>query len=49
MEVHLVRSGSFLELRQFALDSQNASPNQYKVPRVLKNEYLDFLMARRVA
>ncbi|KAL4230653.1 hypothetical protein ACF0H5_011029 [Mactra antiquata] len=36
MKVYIVKPGTFAELRSFMIQSTTGSPNQYKVPRVLK-------------
>ena len=37
LHVHSVPMGTFSGLRQYLVETTNVSPNQYKVPRVLKN------------
>lgn len=45
MKVHVVRPGTFQGLRQFAIETTQASANQYKIPRVVKTkEAAAFLM-----
>ncbi|XP_041358845.1 GH3 domain-containing protein-like [Gigantopelta aegis] len=45
MKVYILKPGSFQALRRHMIESTSASPNQYKVPRVLKKkEHIKFLM-----
>lgn len=49
MQVHVLRTDAFRELRDYVLSTTEASSNQYKVPRVLKRETLvAFMLARTV-
>ncbi|XP_071087914.1 GH3 domain-containing protein-like [Haliotis cracherodii] len=50
MKVHLVRPGSFADLRHFMIQNTTASSVQYKVPRVLKKkEAVKFMMDRVIS
>lgn len=45
MKVYLVKPGTFADLRAFMIETTTGSPNQYKVPRVLKKpEAVKFIM-----
>ncbi|KAL5012871.1 hypothetical protein ScPMuIL_011422 [Solemya velum] len=45
MNVHIVKPGTFNDLRDFTIQTTTASANQYKVPRVLKRkEAVDFVV-----
>ncbi|XP_053398736.1 GH3 domain-containing protein-like [Mercenaria mercenaria] len=45
MKVYIVKPGTFAELRSFMIETTTGSPNQYKVPRVLKKpEAVKFIM-----
>lgn len=48
MKIHVVKSGTFQELRQFTIETTSASSNQYKCPRVLKRKESIHFMRRRV-
>ena len=44
LKVSLVKPGTFLEFRLSMIESQKATPNQFKVPRVLKKpEAVEFM------
>ena len=50
MKVYLVKPGTFTDLRAFMIENTTGSPNQYKVPRVLKKkEAVKLVMDRTVA
>lgn len=45
MKVYIVKPGTFRELRAFMIETTTGSPNQYKVPRVLKKrEAVKFIL-----
>ncbi|CAH1776590.1 unnamed protein product, partial [Owenia fusiformis] len=45
MDVHVVAHGTFLGLRNFMLETTQATSNQYKVPRVLRRtDAVEFMM-----
>ncbi|WAQ99511.1 GHDC-like protein [Mya arenaria] len=47
MQVYVVKPGTFSELRAFMIEKTTGSPNQYKVPRVLKKpEAVKFVLDR---
>lgn len=47
MQVYIVKPGTFKDLRAFMIENTTGSPNQYKVPRVLKKaEAVKFVMDR---
>ncbi|KAH3835221.1 hypothetical protein DPMN_108569 [Dreissena polymorpha] len=47
IKVYIVRPGTFTELRTYMIENTTGSPNQYKVPRVLrKPDAVKFLMDR---
>ena len=49
MKIYLVKPGTFTDLRAFMIQNTTGSPNQYKVPRVLKKkEAVMFVMSRAV-
>lgn len=49
MKLYLVKPGTFTDLRAFMIQNTTGSPNQYKVPRVLKKkEAVMFVMSRAV-
>ncbi|XP_059143495.1 GH3 domain-containing protein-like [Physella acuta] len=49
VQVHIVERGSFVALRRFMLDHPAAASNQYKVPRVLRDEKaVKFMLAKVV-
>ena len=50
MKVYIVKPGTFTDLRAFMIENTTGSPNQYKVPRVLKKrEAVQFIMERTVS
>ena len=46
--VYAMEAGTFVALKQFILQTTNASFNQFKMPRVLKRETLVKFMLDRV-
>lgn len=48
MKVHVVKSGTFQGLRQFAIETTEASANQYKIPRVVKTREAAAFMMKNV-
>ncbi|XP_064637550.1 uncharacterized protein LOC135493858 isoform X2 [Lineus longissimus] len=47
MNIHIVKEGTFLELREFMIRTTSASSNQYKVPRVMRRiDAVKFLLDR---
>lgn len=50
MKIYLVKPGTFTDLRAFMIENTTGSPNQYKVPRVLKKkEAVQFMLNRAVS
>ena len=48
MRVYIVKPGTFSALRAYMIDTTTGSPNQYKVPRVLKKAEAVELMMKNV-
>lgn len=48
MQVHIMQPGCFRELREFVIQNTTGSPNQFKVPRVLKRKDVVEFMFQRV-
>lgn len=47
IQVHIVPRGTFMDLRHFMLEQPSSASNQYKVPRVLRNqEAVKFMFGR---
>lgn len=48
MKVYMVKPGTFQGLRQFAIETTQASANQYKIPRVVKTKEAAAFMMKNV-
>lgn len=48
MKVYVVKPGTFQGLRKFAIETTQASANQYKIPRVVKTKEAAAFMMKNV-
>lgn len=48
MKVYMVKPGTFQGLRKFAIETTQASANQYKIPRVVKTKEAAAFMMKNV-